>query len=80
MYVTPELRGRGIGKALLAEAIALARAVPGLDQLLLTVVTVNTAARQLYHSGGFEVYGQEPHALKQGDQFWDEELMILRLH
>jgi ribosomal protein S18 acetylase RimI-like enzyme len=79
MYVTPEQRGRGIGKALLTEAIALARAAPGLDQLLLAVVTVNTAARQLYQSLGFEVYGQEPRALKQGDQYWDEELMILRL-
>jgi ribosomal protein S18 acetylase RimI-like enzyme len=80
MYVMPEQRGRGIGKALLAEAIALARALPGLDQLLLAVVTVNTAARQLYHSLGFEVYGLEPRALKQGDQYWDEELMILLLH
>ena len=80
MYVTREQRGRGIGAALLAEAIALAREAPGLDQLLLAVVTVNTAARQLYHSLGFEVYGLEPRALKQGDQYWDEELMILRLH
>lgn len=79
MYVTPEQRGRGIGKALLAEAIAVAQTVPGLDQLLLGVVTINTAARQLYHSLGFEVYGLEPRALKQGDQYWDEELMILRL-
>lgn len=80
MYVTPEQRGRGIGKALLAEAIALARAAPGLDHLLLGVVTVNAAARHLYHSLGFEVYGPEPRALKQDDRYWDEELMILRLH
>ncbi len=79
MYTAPEQRGRGIGKALLAEAIAQARKIPGVDQLLLAVVTTNTAARQLYRSLGFEVYGLEPRALKYGDQYWDEELMILRL-
>lgn len=79
MYVAPEQRGRGVGKALVAEAIAQARAISGLEQLLLAVVTTNTAARQLYRSLGFEVYGLEPHAMKQGDQYWDEELMILRL-
>lgn len=35
MCVTPEQRRRDIGTALLAEAIARARTVPGLDQLLL---------------------------------------------
>lgn len=79
MYVAPEQRGKGIGKALVAEAIAQARAIPGLEQLLLAVVTTNTVAHRLYRSLGFEVYGLEARALKQGDQYWDEELMILRL-
>ena len=79
MYVAPEQRGRGIGKALVAGAIAQARRIAGLEQLLLAVVTTNTAARRLYLSLGFEVYALEPRAMKQGDQYWDEELMILRL-
>ncbi|HLV97878.1 MAG TPA: N-acetyltransferase [Ktedonobacterales bacterium] len=79
MYVAPEQRGRGTGKALVTEAIAQARIIPELEQLLLAVVTSNTAARQLYRSLGFEVYGLEPRALKHSDQYWDEELMILRL-
>lgn len=79
MYVLPERRGQGIGKALVAEAIAQARTIAGLEQLLLAVVTTNTAARQLYRCLGFEVYGLQPRALKQGNQYWDEELMILRL-
>ena len=37
------------------------------------------AARHLYRLLGFEVYGLEPRALKMGDQFLDEELMVLRL-
>lgn len=80
MFVAPEQRGKGVGKALVAEAIAQARAIPGIEQLHLAVVTTNTAARQLYQSLGFEVYGLEPRALKQGEQCWDEELMVLRLH
>lgn len=80
MYTAPEQRGRGVGKALVAEAIVQARAIPGIEQLHLAVVTTNTAARQLYQSLGFEVYGLEPRALKQGEQYWDEELMVLRLH
>ena len=80
MYVAPEQRGRGTGKALVAEAIAQARTVPGIEQLLLAVVTTNTVARQLYLSLGFEVYGLEPRALKQDEQYCDEALMVLRLH
>lgn len=80
MYVTPEQRGRGVGKQLVAEAIAQARIIPGLEHLLLAVVTTNIAARRLYRSLGFEMYGVQPRALKQDGQYWDEELMILRLH
>lgn len=80
MYTAPEQRGRGVGKALVTEAIAQARTIPGVEQLHLAVVTTNTAARQLYRSLGFEVYGLEPRALKQDEQYWDEELMVLRLH
>jgi ribosomal protein S18 acetylase RimI-like enzyme len=80
MYVEPESRGRGIGRALVGEAIARARQVPGLVQLQLAVVTSNAAARDLYLSLGFVVYGVEPRALRLGeDQYRDEELMILRL-
>ena len=79
MYVTPEARSKGAGKALLIEAIAHARKIPDLDQLHLAVVVTNVAARNLYRSLGFEVYGIEPRALKQDGQYWDEELMILKL-
>jgi ribosomal protein S18 acetylase RimI-like enzyme len=80
MYVEPQSRGQGIGRALVDEAIARARQLPGVVQLQLAVVTSNGAARHLYRSLGFVVYGLEPRALRVGkDQYWDEELMILRL-
>jgi len=41
--------------------------------------SVSPAAMRLYHSLGFVAYGTEPCALKLGDQYLDEDLMILRL-
>lgn len=80
MYVAPEARGRGIGRALVRETLARARACPGLEQLHLTVVTANTAARSLYRSIGFVEYGVEPRTLKLDDgRYLDEALMWLRL-
>src|SRR5437868_3547487 len=79
MYVLPEMRGRGVGKALMSQAIAYAASLPGLIQIHLAVVSTQDAPRHLYRSLGFEVYGLEPRALKVGDRFLDEELMILRL-
>jgi ribosomal protein S18 acetylase RimI-like enzyme len=44
MYVAPHARGRGIGKALMHEAVHFARAMPGLRQLTLAVTAGNSAA------------------------------------
>lgn len=79
MYVLPEMRGRAIGKALMYQAIDIAASLPGLLQIHLAVVSTQDASRHLYRSLGFEVYGVEPRALKVGDRFLDEDLMILRL-
>ncbi len=79
VYVAPELRGRGIARALLTELIARAKAAPGLEQLQLAVTTHNAAALSLYAALGFQTYGVQPHALKLGDRYVDEELMVLWL-
>ena len=79
MYVQPESRGLGVGKALLREVITQANSISGLEQLHLMVVTTNDAARSLYRSMGFEVYGTILQAMKVDEQYWDEELMVLRL-
>ncbi len=80
MYVAPEMRRMGLGKELLREVITRARELPGLEQVNLAVVTANVPARNLYRSFGFEVYGLERRALKLGDRYLDEELMVLWLH
>jgi ribosomal protein S18 acetylase RimI-like enzyme len=52
LYVIPNLRGRGIGRRLLEEAIELARA-KGADTIDLNTGESDTAARALYESMGF---------------------------
>ena len=80
MYVEPQFRGRGVGKSLLLALIERAtKECEGLEQIHLTVVSNNKSAKRLYVSLGFEVYGIEPNALKFDEQYFDEDLMILRL-
>jgi ribosomal protein S18 acetylase RimI-like enzyme len=80
MYVEPQYREQGLGKALLLALIERAtKECDGLEQIHLTVVSNNNSAKSLYVSLGFEVYGIEPRALKTDEQYFDEDLMILRL-
>lgn len=80
VYVASEVRGRGYSRALLEALIARARSLDGVERLNLGVVLGNPAARGLYTSLGFEVYGRQPEALKYDDgTYRDEELMSLRL-
>jgi len=79
MYVSPAHRGQGIGKLLLQDLIARARIREGLEQINLTVISTNTAAKKLYRSVGFETYGVERNALKFNGRYFDEDLMVLPL-
>lgn len=79
LFVAPEKRGLGAGKALVQALIAEARQLAGLEQLLLAVVPSARAARGLYRSLGFQLYGVAPRTLKADDRYWDEELMVLML-
>jgi len=79
VYVQREWRGQGVGQRLLSEIVRLARTIPGLEQIQLAVGTDQAAARRLYASLGFETYGRDVHALKLGDSYVDEEMMLLRL-
>jgi RimJ/RimL family protein N-acetyltransferase len=79
VYSAPETRGGGVGRALMAAAIARARETPGLERVILAVATHNKAARALYVSLGFTVWGLERHALKLPDRYIDEEYFALEL-
>ncbi|WP_047150514.1 GNAT family N-acetyltransferase [Aneurinibacillus tyrosinisolvens] len=79
MYTASSERGKGRAKALLKKVIDEARKQEGLEQLNLTVVKRNEAARNLYLSLGFEVFGIEKNSMKYDGAYWDEELMVLFL-
>ena len=79
MYVAPESRGVGVGRALLSSIIERGKSLPGLEQICLDVVTVNGAARGLYLSQGFRIYALEREAMKQDGEYYDVEHMVLRL-
>ena len=80
MYVVPEARGAGAGAALLKTVMARARTWDGVEQLTLTVVTENAAARRLYVSRGFRSFGLAPRALRDDGRYYDLEYLWLPLH
>ena len=65
MYVAPEARGQGVGRALLDRAVLEARAWPNVEQITLSAVERATAARALYRSAGFKAYAREVNAFRQ---------------
>lgn len=79
VYVTRAAQGRGIGRALLTQLLAHARATPGLEQVQLAVSATQQPARALYRALGFEVFGVERRALKLDREYVDEEHMVLFL-
>jgi ribosomal protein S18 acetylase RimI-like enzyme len=77
LYAASELQGRGVGRRLLEAAIDAGRGMGGIEQLQLAVVMGNARAQALYRSLGFESYGVEKRALRIGETYFDEELMVL---
>jgi ribosomal protein S18 acetylase RimI-like enzyme len=76
MYVAPQARRQGTGKALMDEAIHFARAMPGLRQLTLAVTATNVAAIALYEGFGFTACGIAPEALHVHGCYYDELQMV----
>lgn len=79
MYVVSEARRLGVGRAIVATAIAHARELPHVEDLILAVTVGNTGARDLYLAAGFVPSHVEPRYLKVGKDYYDIEWMVLRL-
>jgi ribosomal protein S18 acetylase RimI-like enzyme len=77
VFVSPSVRGKGVGRTLLAGVIEAAKALPGIRCLRLTVSTTEHPAIKLYERLGFRSFGTEPQALRFGEQSIDELHMIL---
>jgi ribosomal protein S18 acetylase RimI-like enzyme len=79
MLVHRDWRGRGVGTALLREAIEWARAA-GLHKLCLEVFTHNEAAIGLYRACGFVEEGRRPGQYRRASgELWDAIIMGLPL-
>lgn len=79
LYVKPEARGKGIARALLLEALSLARSVSEVKQVNLCVNASNADAIHLYESVGLKAFGREPGAMCIDGELQDEIHMYLRL-
>lgn len=79
VYVTQAARGQGVGKALMHALLERARSYDGLQQLTLSVMVPQGAARQLYRSLGFMPWGVEPRAVRVDGAYLDKEHLVLWL-
>jgi ribosomal protein S18 acetylase RimI-like enzyme len=77
VYVSSELRGKGLARRLIERVIARARDHVALLQAV--VSADNAPARRLYAELGFRRYGLEPAGLRVDGAFIDEELIWLDL-
>jgi ribosomal protein S18 acetylase RimI-like enzyme len=79
VFVKEEHRGHRIARGLMVEVLRRAGTIAGLEQIILTVGDHQTAAKKLYASLGFTIFGREPAALKIGEVTVDEDHMLYRL-
>ncbi len=77
VYLLPEYRGKGIARRLLLEVINQCKNLPGIELLHLGVDPSNKPVVKLYESVGFTKWGSELHALKIGNEYVDEDQMVL---
>jgi len=74
MYIRKAARGSGLGQRLIAAIVD--HASGRVEQLQLGVASDNEAAIRLYRKTGFSEYGREMKALKDGNRYFDEILMV----
>lgn len=79
VFVAPEHRRKGLGRAVVAAAIDWAREQPSVDYVDLGVSERAEDARRLYESLGFAAWGREPEATEVDGRRYDEIHMTLRL-
>lgn len=76
MYVAAPCRSRGLGSALIREALQVAAGWAGLEQLTLAVNAANAPAIALYTQAGFVEFGRHPRALCVNGAYHDELHMV----
>ena len=79
MYVSPDVRGRGVAKALIDELLHRVRQIDDIEQVNLTVISNNRTAKALYEKYGFQTFGSEVNAVKWNEKYFTEDQMALSL-
>ncbi len=74
MSVKQPWRGRGVGRALMTEALAWAPTV-GIKRIELYVYVRNAPAIRLYERFGFETEGRRRGFIREGDEYLDDLVM-----
>ena len=75
ILIRREHRGKGVGKALMKAALERSRGK--FEMVQLRVFATNEIAKRLYRSLGFRTVGTIPRAIKRGESYIDEEIMVL---
>ncbi len=73
--MSPEFRGRGVGKRLLERVFELIQVNKNIVKIQLMVNPKQVTAVRLYKSMGFTVVGQMQKEIKVGGEFYDELIM-----
>ncbi|WP_414841694.1 N-acetyltransferase family protein [Enterococcus saccharolyticus] len=80
VYCKPEFRQLKIATRVMETLIEEVKKINEITILNLSVVSKNKRAKIFYESLGFVVYGMEPQALFDGQNYFDEYLLQLKLN
>ena len=79
MYVLTQYRGMGVGQALIDKLLSIASTITGVEQVQLSVISTNRAAKDLYLRAGFKVCSTDRNILNSLGTYQNEDNMLLRL-
>ncbi len=79
LYVAPSHRRQGLARQLIEGILGHARSLPGVAKVHLTVSSSAPGAQQLYAQLGFQVWGEEPDALRYEGRSVDDRHMVLAI-
>ncbi len=79
LYVRAPWRGQGVARALLSSAVQHSRSLAGVRSVHVSATEAAPAARRLYESSGFRLWGTEPDSIQVGERLLSEYHYALRL-